>query len=91
MPSSLSKSNILRLWKNWHKVEKKIKEEMNWLGVYKEGKANLFIEVGTTSFYKLWINLEQMKKMKNFVYLIVLNDDKMIEFRGNKNEGSPLF
>jgi len=47
------------------------------LGVYKRGECDLLIEVGTTSFYKLWINLEMSK---NSIYLIVPNDDKLIEF-----------
>ncbi|MFH1820393.1 MAG: hypothetical protein ABH805_00500 [Candidatus Nealsonbacteria bacterium] len=53
------------------------------LAVYKKGKPTLFIELGTTSFYKLWMNLERMSKMKvkNFVYLIVRGDNELIEFR----------
>jgi len=47
------------------------------LGIYKKGNYDLLIEVGTTSFFKLWINLDQMGR---FVYLIVPNDDKLIEF-----------
>jgi len=47
------------------------------LGVFKKDKLDLYVEVGTTSFFKLWINLEQMKSC---VYLIVPNDDKIIEF-----------
>ncbi len=49
------------------------------LGVFKKGKQNLYIEVGTTSLFKLWLNLER-KKLQNFTYLIVPNDDKLIEF-----------
>lgn len=48
------------------------------LGVYKKGMPDLLIEVGTTSFFKLWLNLETMR---NSVYLIVSNDDKLIEFK----------
>jgi hypothetical protein len=47
------------------------------LGVYKEGEKDLFIEIGTTSLFKLYINL---KRMRNFIYLIVPNDDYLIEF-----------
>ncbi len=47
------------------------------LGVYEKGKANLLIEVGTTSLFKLWLNLKQKK---HFTYLIFPNDDKLIEF-----------
>jgi hypothetical protein len=47
------------------------------LGIYKKGKQDLLIEVGTTSFFKLWHNLETMR---NCTYLIVPNDDKLIEF-----------
>ena len=49
------------------------------LGVFKKGKPTLYIEVGTTSFFKLWLNLAR-KRIKNFTYLIVPNDDKLIEF-----------
>jgi len=48
------------------------------LGVFKEGISDLYIEVGTTSFFKLCVNL---KEMRNCVYLIVPNDDKLIEFK----------
>lgn len=47
------------------------------LGVYKNGEKDLYIEVGTTSFFKLWRNLETMK---HCTYLIVPNDNKLIEF-----------
>ena len=47
------------------------------LGVHKNGEKALYIEVGTTSLFKLLTNLMQMK---NSVYLIVPNDDKLIEF-----------
>jgi len=47
------------------------------LGVYKKGEQDLFIEVGTISLFKLWLNL---RSMKNFTYLIVPNDNNLIEF-----------
>jgi len=47
------------------------------LGVYQKESPNLYIEIGTTSFYKLWLNLATKGK---FVYLIVPDDDKIIEF-----------
>jgi hypothetical protein len=54
---------------------------LNWgradLKIIKKNNLPLYIEVGTTSFFKLWINL---KRMDNFIYLIVPNDDKLIEF-----------
>lgn len=50
------------------------------LGVYHKGSPNLYVEVGTTSFYKLWLNLAIKGK---FVYLIVPDDDKIIEFSKN--------
>jgi len=52
------------------------------LGVFKKGKPNLYIEVGTVSFFKLWLNLER-KRLQNFTYLIVPNNDKLIEFTCN--------
>ncbi len=48
------------------------------LGVYKNGSLNLYIEVGTVSLFKLWMNLSLVK---DCVYLIVPNDDKLIEFK----------
>jgi len=51
------------------------------LGVYKKGKPNLSIEVGTTSFFKLLANLKQPG---NYTYLIVPSDDKLIEFTRKK-------
>lgn len=49
------------------------------LGVFKKGKPNLYVEVGTTSLFKLWLNLAR-KSLRKFTYLIVPNDDKLIEF-----------
>lgn len=51
------------------------------LEVFKKGCPDLYIEVGTTSLFKLWRNLETMGR---FVYLIVPDNDKLIEFRKNK-------
>ena len=51
------------------------------LGVFKEGEQDLYVEVGTiTSFYKLLLN---MKAMKNFVYLLVPSDGRLIEFKAS--------
>lgn len=47
------------------------------LGIYKQGEQDLIIEVGTTSLFKLWLNLV---KMKNITFLVVPNDEKIIEF-----------
>ncbi|KKW20324.1 MAG: hypothetical protein UY61_C0037G0002 [Candidatus Adlerbacteria bacterium GW2011_GWC1_50_9] len=47
------------------------------LDIYKQGERDLLIEVGTVSLCKLFINL---KTMMNFTYLVVPNDDKLIEF-----------
>ena len=55
------------------------------LGIFsKKGKA-LYVEVGTISFYKLWLNLEAMR---NFVYLIVPDDTRLIEFRTLRSPSS---
>jgi len=53
------------------------------LGIYKKNKQDLLIEVGTTSLFKLWVNL---RTVKDFTYLIVPNDEMLIEFVcGNNN------
>lgn len=46
------------------------------LGVYKEGKRNLFIEVGTVSISKLLLNL---KSMKGSDILLVLDSNHAVE------------
>ena len=47
------------------------------LGIYKNGKKNLFIEVGTVSVYKLWVNIQTIK---DAVFLVVPSENKVIEF-----------
>lgn len=47
------------------------------LGVYKKGYKDLFIEVGTTSLYKLWWNL---RILNNVVILLVPSETSAIEF-----------
>ena len=57
------------------------------LGVFKEGEQDLYVEVGTTtSFYKIWLNLEAMK---DFVYLLVPDDSRLIELK-KASPSSPL-
>lgn len=51
------------------------------LGIYKKRKLDLIIEVGTTSFFKLWLNL---MAVKNCIYLIVPDDNSLIEFMPTK-------
>lgn len=53
------------------------------LGVFKKGTKDLYIEVGTTAFFKLCVNL---KEMNDCIYLIVPNDEKLIEFRCLKHK-----
>lgn len=54
---------------------------LNWgradLGVYKKGKRNLFIEVGTISLQKLLLNLLSMKEAD---FLLVLDTNHAVEF-----------
>lgn len=52
------------------------------LGVYKKNEPPLMIEIGTTSFFKLWKNL--IATSDKFIYLIVPNDDILIEFKREK-------
>jgi len=47
------------------------------LGVYKDGHTHLFIEIGTTSAYKLWWNLQMLTNSK---ILLVLDQKRAIEF-----------
>lgn len=48
------------------------------LGVYDTDAVPLYVEVGTTSYYKLAVN---MKSMQHFTYLIVPDDERLIEFK----------
>lgn len=48
------------------------------LGVYKDGYPNLFVEVGTTSLYKTWINLLTMPQC---VFLFVPSEYCALEFK----------
>lgn len=48
------------------------------LGAYKQGRLDAMIEVGTTSFRKIYLNLVQLN---NFIYLIVPNDNRLIGFK----------
>jgi len=47
------------------------------LGIYKEGHMDLFVEVGTTSAYKLWWNLQMLVNSK---ILLVPDEKRAIEF-----------
>lgn len=47
------------------------------LGVFKDRKKNLYVEVGTTSLDKLCLNLSTMKES---IFLLVAVEDKIIEF-----------
>ena len=47
------------------------------LGVFKQNKKDLYVEVGTIDIYKLCVNLHFMK---NFVLIIVPDKNRIIEF-----------
>lgn len=47
------------------------------LGIYKDGYKDLFIEIGTTSIYKLWWNLQMLTNSK---ILLVPDENRAIEF-----------
>lgn len=47
------------------------------LGIYNKGKKNLYIEVGTVSIYKLWLNLQTIEEA---IFLIVSSENKVVEF-----------
>jgi len=47
------------------------------LGIYKDGHMDLFVEVGTTSAYKLWWNLQMLTNSK---ILLVPDEKRAIEF-----------
>ena len=47
------------------------------LGIFSLGMKDLYIEVGTVSIYKMWINLSTMK---NCVFLCIPDEHTIIEF-----------
>lgn len=47
------------------------------LGIYKDGHMDLFVEVGATSAYKLWWNLQMLTNCK---ILLVPDEKRAIEF-----------
>jgi hypothetical protein len=47
------------------------------LGIYKDGHMDLFVEIGTTSAYKLWWNLQVLTNCK---VLLVPDEKRAIEF-----------
>jgi hypothetical protein len=57
------------------------------LGIYKVGHMDLFVEVGTTSAYKLWWNLQMLVNSK---ILLVPDEKRAIEFTCRDNQGDIL-
>lgn len=57
------------------------------LGVYRNGHADLFVEVGTTSAHKLWFNLQTMSNSK---ILLVPDERRAIEFTRRDEQGDIL-
>jgi hypothetical protein len=57
------------------------------LGIYKDGYTDLFIEIGTTSAYKLWWNLQTLMDSK---ILLVPDERQAIEFTCRSGRGDLL-
>jgi hypothetical protein len=57
------------------------------LGIYKDGYTDLFIEIGTTSAYKLWWNLQMLMNSK---ILLVPDEKRAIEFTCRGGQGDIL-
>jgi len=57
------------------------------LGIYKEGHMDLFIEIGDTSAYKLWWNLQMLTNCR---ILLVPDDKRAIEFTCRGDQGDIL-
>jgi len=57
------------------------------LGIYKDGHMDLFVEVGTTSAYKLWWNLQMLMNSK---ILLVPDEKRAIEFTCRDDQGDIL-
>jgi hypothetical protein len=57
------------------------------LGIYKDGQIDLFVEVGITSAYKLWWNLQMLTNSK---ILLVPDEKRVIEFTCRGGQGDVL-
>ena len=57
------------------------------LGIYKDGHMDLFVEVGATSAYKLWWNLQMLTNSK---ILLVPDEKRAIEFTCRDDQGDIL-
>jgi hypothetical protein len=57
------------------------------LGIYKHGHMDLFVEVGTTSAYKLWFNLQTLMNSK---IVLVPDERRAIEFTCRNEQGDIL-
>lgn len=58
-----------------------------YLGIYKDGNMDLLIEIGDTSPYKLWWNLQVMV---NCSILLVPDENRAIEFTCRYGQGNIL-
>jgi len=57
------------------------------LGISKDGYTDLFVEIGTTSVYKLWWNLQTLVNSK---ILLVPDEKRAIEFTCRNDQGDLL-
>ena len=57
------------------------------LGIYKDSHVDLFIEIGDTSAYKLWWNLQMLTNCK---ILLVPDENRAIEFNLQHGQGDML-
>jgi hypothetical protein len=57
------------------------------LGTYKDGHMDLFVEVGATSAYKLWWNLQILTNCR---ILLVPDEKRVIEFTCRDDQGDIL-
>lgn len=64
-----------------------IEPQLRWgradLSASKVGKKTVYVEVGTLSIFKLWMNL---KTMHVYDLIVVPDDDRIIEFKSTNNE-----
>jgi hypothetical protein len=57
------------------------------LGIYKDGHMDLFVEIGTTSAYKLWWNLQMLTNCR---ILLVPDEKRVIEFTCHSEQRDTL-
>ncbi len=77
--------NLVRKYFNKDRFEVITEPTLNWgradLGVFKDAYQDLYVEIGTTSLFKVWFNT---LTMHNVIFLYIPTTNLAIEFKTNE-------